>query len=155
MRSSNAWDDGCTTGIVATLNDYLVRAGKPTVGFWNPFIYQHPEAFFDCQHGCNFNCQGQGFCAQAAWDPVQLISFLCVCVCVMCWGFCDCVECLCVHSCIFLSHDVIVGTHVSSPHGAHVGPVSKALILVDFPLTQVTGFGEPNFGVLKDLYMNL
>ena len=34
-------------GIVSLLNDLRLQAGKPTLGFLNPFIYQNAEAFND------------------------------------------------------------------------------------------------------------
>ncbi|KAF9077784.1 peptidase S8/S53 domain-containing protein [Rhodocollybia butyracea] len=40
--------------IVALLNDELLSAGKPPLGFLNPWIYAHPEAFNDITSGSNY-----------------------------------------------------------------------------------------------------
>merc|ERR1712066_1056886 len=34
-------------GLVSLLNEARVKAGKPPMGYLNPWIYQHPEAFRD------------------------------------------------------------------------------------------------------------
>lgn len=34
-------------GIFALVNDKRLAAGKPTLGFLNPFIYKNPQAFND------------------------------------------------------------------------------------------------------------
>jgi tripeptidyl-peptidase-1 len=51
-------------GIFAKLNGIRLAAGKPPLGFLNPFIYQYPEAFNDVVVGNN------GFQAIKGWDPV-------------------------------------------------------------------------------------
>jgi tripeptidyl-peptidase-1 len=73
--------------IVALLNDELLSAGKPPLGFLNPWIYAHPEAFNDITRfvrtllqmlsslndyssGSNPGCNTEGFPALAGWDPV-------------------------------------------------------------------------------------
>lgn len=38
-------------GIIARLNDELVSAGKPTLGFLNPWIYKNQDAFNDITIG--------------------------------------------------------------------------------------------------------
>merc|ERR1712079_352948 len=38
-------------GIFARLNGLRLAAGKPAMGFLNPFIYQNPSAFFDVKAG--------------------------------------------------------------------------------------------------------
>jgi tripeptidyl-peptidase I len=48
----------------------LIAAGKPTIGFANPFIYQHPQLFNDITSGYNPGCGTQGFAAEKGWDPV-------------------------------------------------------------------------------------
>ncbi|KAJ7738963.1 subtilisin-like protein [Mycena metata] len=61
-------------GIIALINDQLIAAGKPVLGFLNPFLYSNPTAFTDITIGYN---QG-GFCpvtapafnATAGWDPL-------------------------------------------------------------------------------------
>jgi len=60
-------------GIFARLNGLRLAAGKPAMGFLNPFIYQNPSAFFDVQHGRNnvgnFGIETKyGFTAVEGWD---------------------------------------------------------------------------------------
>lgn len=40
--------------VVALINDDLLAAGKPVLGFLNPWIYAHPEAFNDITTGAVF-----------------------------------------------------------------------------------------------------
>jgi tripeptidyl-peptidase-1 len=44
--------------IIALVNDQLLAAGKPALGFLNPFIYTNPSAFNDITigHNSGFNC---------------------------------------------------------------------------------------------------
>ncbi|KAF5392819.1 hypothetical protein D9757_000904 [Collybiopsis confluens] len=56
--------------IVALLNDELLSKGKPPMGFLNPWIYAHPEAFNDIIGGSNPGCGTTGFPAREGWDPV-------------------------------------------------------------------------------------
>ncbi|KAF8989843.1 family S53 protease [Hymenopellis radicata] len=66
--------------VISLINDRLVAAGKPVLGFLNPFLYANPQAFFDITSGNNpgckyryllFHCCGtNGFPARAGWDPV-------------------------------------------------------------------------------------
>ena len=55
--------------IFAKLNDLRLRAGKPPMGFLNPFIYANPTAFNDVTTGCNNNGGKYGFTATKGWDP--------------------------------------------------------------------------------------
>ncbi|KAJ6504130.1 family S53 protease [Mycena vitilis] len=55
---------------VALLNNALLVAGKPPLGFLNPLIYAHPEMFFDITKGNNPGCDTDGFSATTGWDPV-------------------------------------------------------------------------------------
>jgi len=57
-------------GIFAQLNNVRLAAGKPALGFLNPFIYAHPECFFDVKDGSQNNCNAgtQGFAALKGWD---------------------------------------------------------------------------------------
>merc|ERR1711865_665038 len=55
-------------GIFARLNGLRLAAGKPALGFLNPFIYQNPSAFFDVQHGLNPDAGKYGFTAVEGWD---------------------------------------------------------------------------------------
>ncbi|KAJ7106773.1 family S53 protease [Mycena epipterygia] len=58
--------------IVALLNDELVAAGKPTLGFLNPFLYSPVghAALNDVTFGINPGCGTDGFPATTGWDPI-------------------------------------------------------------------------------------
>ncbi|KAJ7172962.1 family S53 protease-like protein [Mycena crocata] len=59
--------------VIALLNDQLIAAGKPQLGFLNPWLYAHPEAFNDIIEGNNDACGNSGdngFSAEQGWDPV-------------------------------------------------------------------------------------
>ncbi|KAK0204174.1 family S53 protease-like protein [Desarmillaria ectypa] len=56
--------------IISLINDRLIAAGRPVLGFLNPFLYAHPSAFFDITTGNNPGCGTTGFPARAGWDPV-------------------------------------------------------------------------------------
>jgi tripeptidyl-peptidase-1 len=60
------------SGVMALLNDVRLAAGKPSLGFLNPFIYQNAAAFNDITTGKGEGCGiGQsGFPASSGWDPV-------------------------------------------------------------------------------------
>ncbi|KAJ5437704.1 Peptidase S8/S53 subtilisin/kexin/sedolisin [Penicillium cf. griseofulvum] len=57
-------------GILTRINEERLAAGKSTVGFVNPVLYAHPEAFFDVTKGTNAGCNTIGFFAVKGWDPV-------------------------------------------------------------------------------------
>jgi len=66
-------------GMLASLNDARVSAGQPKLGFVNPLLYQHPEAFVDITSGsnpgkgdssCGMSSTCPGFAASKGWDPV-------------------------------------------------------------------------------------
>ncbi|CAG8978104.1 hypothetical protein HYALB_00000777 [Hymenoscyphus albidus] len=58
-------------GAVLTLiNEKRIEAGKSTVGFIHPVLYQHPEVFTDITSGNNRGCGTPGFLADKGWDPV-------------------------------------------------------------------------------------
>ncbi|KAJ5112796.1 hypothetical protein N7532_000841 [Penicillium argentinense] len=56
--------------ILTRINEERLAAGKSTVGFVNPVLYEHPEAFFDVTSGNNPGCDTNGFDAAEGWDPV-------------------------------------------------------------------------------------
>ncbi|KAJ6488738.1 family S53 protease [Mycena sanguinolenta] len=57
--------------VIALLNDRLVAAGKPPLGFLNPFLYTTGRAALnDITSGDNPGCNTNGFPAVAGWDPV-------------------------------------------------------------------------------------
>jgi tripeptidyl-peptidase-1 len=39
--------------MVSLLNEARLNAGKPAMGFLNPFLYAHPTAFTDVTKGSN------------------------------------------------------------------------------------------------------
>lgn len=47
-----------------------LQAGKSTLGFLNPFLYENAGAFNDVTSGHNPGCGTQGFNAAKGWDPV-------------------------------------------------------------------------------------
>ncbi|KAJ6630336.1 subtilisin-like protein [Mycena sp. CBHHK59/15] len=58
------------SSVIGLLNDQLLNAGKPVLGFLNPWIYANPGAFNDVVTGNNPGCGTTGFPAMAGWDPV-------------------------------------------------------------------------------------
>ncbi|KAI0777487.1 subtilisin-like protein [Trametes elegans] len=62
--------------IIALLNDRLASAGKPPLGFLNPWLYKKGyQAFTDITAGnssikCSQNATARGFDAVEGWDPV-------------------------------------------------------------------------------------
>ncbi|TRM64249.1 peptidase S8/S53 domain-containing protein [Schizophyllum amplum] len=77
----NAGDAGLVAGtsasspifasVIALINDRLIAARKPVLGFLNPWIYANPQAFNDITSGSNpGSCLNiGGFQATAGWDP--------------------------------------------------------------------------------------
>ena len=64
-------------GLVSLLNEARLKAGKPPMGFVNPFLYANPGAFYDVVDGTNAIPRGQmsslpinafGFQAAPGWD---------------------------------------------------------------------------------------
>ena len=55
-------------GVFARLNGERLAAGKPALGFLNPFIYQNPSAFQDVTKGTNNAGKKYGFKAVKGWD---------------------------------------------------------------------------------------
>lgn len=53
-------------GMVSLLNDARLAAGRPPMGFLNPFLYQNAAAFLDIVHGGNV-----GFDATVGYDPAS------------------------------------------------------------------------------------
>ncbi|KAH9069319.1 family S53 protease [Lactarius deliciosus] len=57
--------------VVSLLNDRLIAAGKPVLGFLNPFLYStDASALNDITIGSNPGCNTNGFLATVGWDPV-------------------------------------------------------------------------------------
>jgi tripeptidyl-peptidase-1 len=66
--------------IFGLLNDVRFKAGKASLGFANPWIYQtaaaHPNAFNDITTGKNDAGKSAGFSAIAGWDPCTGVGTL-------------------------------------------------------------------------------
>ncbi|KAK7042012.1 family S53 protease-like protein [Favolaschia claudopus] len=64
--------------MISLINDRLIAAGKPALGFLNPFLYANPGAFNDVMSGHNsgFDCPGDSvaFDAVAGWDPLSSLG---------------------------------------------------------------------------------
>merc|ERR1712232_319683 len=56
-------------GVFARLNALRAAKGLPAMGFLNPFIYMHGEAFNDVTLGVSSDTGPEGFRALAGWDP--------------------------------------------------------------------------------------
>ncbi|KAI0858825.1 peptidase S8/S53 domain-containing protein [Xylaria cubensis] len=56
--------------IVNLLNEERIAIGKGPIGFLNPTLYKHPQAFNDITIGNNPGCGTGGFNATPGWDPV-------------------------------------------------------------------------------------
>ena len=63
-------------GIVSLLNEERLKAGKPRMGFLNPFLYANADAFNDVTQGTNAQGRGSGpdsavpfgFACAKGWD---------------------------------------------------------------------------------------
>lgn len=72
MVSGTSAASPVTAGIFSLLNDLRLQAGKSSLGFLNPLIYQNAAAFNDITSG-NSNggdCAGNGWPAKKGWDAV-------------------------------------------------------------------------------------
>lgn len=57
------------SAILALVNDALIAAGKPTLGFLNPWLYSEGyQAFNDVTVGSNYGCDTEGFPAVEGYD---------------------------------------------------------------------------------------
>jgi subtilase family serine protease len=62
--------------VISLLNDRLIGAGKPVLGFLNPFLYSTgASALHDITTGSNLGCNTSGFPAEDGWDPVNSFPF--------------------------------------------------------------------------------
>ncbi|KAE8822391.1 hypothetical protein PTNB73_08864 [Pyrenophora teres f. teres] len=58
--------------VFALVNDALIAAGKPTLGFLNPWLYKKGhKALNDITKGNNRGCDTEGFAAGKGWDPAS------------------------------------------------------------------------------------
>jgi len=60
-------------GLVSLMNEARIKAGKPQMGFLNPFLYANPDAFHDIINGTNAHPRGvgmvpYGFACAPGWD---------------------------------------------------------------------------------------
>ena len=55
--------------VVARLNELRLAKGGQPLGFVNPLLYAHPEAFHDVTLGENKGVGDVGFKAAKGWDP--------------------------------------------------------------------------------------
>lgn len=63
--------------IIALLNDQLIAAGKPVLGFLNPWLYSNAaSALTDITEGNSPGCNTAGWSAAAGWDPVRFSNYL-------------------------------------------------------------------------------
>ena len=57
--------------VIALVNDALIAAGKPPLGFLNPWLYAGGyKAFTDVTNGSSIGCGTEGFPAVKGWDAV-------------------------------------------------------------------------------------
>ncbi|KAI4606925.1 hypothetical protein J4E83_009836 [Alternaria metachromatica] len=60
-----------TGGIFALVNDALLAAGKPALGFMNPWLYKKGyKGLTDITKGFSRGCNVEGFPVTEGWDPV-------------------------------------------------------------------------------------
>ena len=58
--------------VISLVNDALIAAGRPPLGFFNPFLYASAyQAFTDVTAGSAIGCGTTGFPAMAGWDAVS------------------------------------------------------------------------------------
>lgn len=58
--------------IISLINDQLISAGKPVLGFLNPWLYSTAApTFTDITSGNAAGCNVDGFSAVEGWDPVR------------------------------------------------------------------------------------
>jgi hypothetical protein len=71
-RSSHSPSKQITAAIIALLNDARLRAGKPTLGFLNPWIYSSGyKGFTDITAGQSDGCNGNNTQTGAAVNGVS------------------------------------------------------------------------------------
>jgi subtilase family serine protease len=57
--------------VITLINDALLAAGKPVLGFLNPWIYSTANSSFtDVTNGSAIGCNTTGFPATKGWDAV-------------------------------------------------------------------------------------
>ncbi|CAK5263983.1 unnamed protein product [Mycena citricolor] len=68
--SGTSFSSPIVASVIALINDRLLAAGRPVLGFLNPWLYANPQMFHDIKTGSNPGCGTDGFPATAGWDPV-------------------------------------------------------------------------------------
>ena len=56
--------------IINRINEERLAAGKSSVGFVNPVLYQNPQIFNDVTEGNTSVCNSVAFQAAEGWDPM-------------------------------------------------------------------------------------
>jgi tripeptidyl-peptidase-1 len=60
------------SAVISLVNDALIAAGRPPLGFLNPWLYGGGfRAFTDITSGSAIGCDTQGFPAKQGWDAVS------------------------------------------------------------------------------------
>jgi tripeptidyl-peptidase-1 len=77
-NGTDLWLDGTSastptaSAVLSLVNDALISAGKPPLGFLNPWIYKGSgKAFTDITSGSALGCGVTGFEAGKGWDAVR------------------------------------------------------------------------------------
>jgi tripeptidyl-peptidase-1 len=73
IRTIGGTSASCPTfsSVISLVNDALLAAGKPALGFLNPWIYGGAyKALTDVTSGSSIGCNGTGFPAAVGWDAV-------------------------------------------------------------------------------------
>jgi tripeptidyl-peptidase-1 len=73
LRTIGGTSASCPTfsAVISLVNDALLAADKPVLGFLNPWIYGGAyKALTDITSGSSIGCNGTGFPAQEGWDAV-------------------------------------------------------------------------------------
>ncbi|KAJ7437193.1 subtilisin-like protein [Mycena latifolia] len=73
-NTGRAIPDVAMHGIIALINDHLIAAGKPVLGFLNPFLYASQSAFTDITAGHTrpvCPASTAAFDATTGWDPLS------------------------------------------------------------------------------------
>jgi tripeptidyl-peptidase-1 len=67
----NSASSPTAASVISLVNDALLAAGKPVLGFMNPWLYSVGNtAFTDITNGSAIGCNTTGFPAKEGWDAV-------------------------------------------------------------------------------------
>lgn len=71
MYVENSAATPTAASVMALVNDAMIAAGKPVMGFMNPWLYSvGSKAFTDVTSGSALGCNTTGFAAAPGWDAV-------------------------------------------------------------------------------------